>query len=198
MAYYRYTVKGFQASNAIFTTHHQQSADPLSNANLQAFCDALQVAYDGVYGAFGMFSNQYGFQEIEVVRVDIPSLPVQHFGVTLMQGNSGDDALPIATTLPLTWRSNTVRPNRGRNSFGGFTLNALADNGSPTTVFTGHIETLGTDINAALTSVILGTQHVIARYTGGPPRVTLSNDVESWSASPRFGTMRSRISGRGI
>jgi len=196
-AVYRFTFLGSFVGQDCQNTFHVKTDDPLTIAErAQLAIDIAAAAQTHVEGD-SRWSDQYSLSQVSSQRVDLAAQLLLNHIVDPFVGFSGGATLSPATTISVQWRTFTDRPNRGRSSVGGFSVLASDTDGTPHSNALATVAGWADDIMDAINAGPQGATMVVARYTGTPGVVTLSNPVVDSVISDKFGTMRSRITGRG-
>lgn len=178
--------------------HYEKSDGAADMATIQEAVDAL----DGMYKTHlrALFHTQVTVYAYDVRRVDVGDLPTFNIVPTAGEwaGTNGADPMPFQVSGLITWKANAPFPRttrtylfpfgEGYNSTGG-KLAAIAV--TPMTNFA----------NAAMTIPIaagIDWDKVAVKYGGDPRVVVDQNEVETFSITNVWATMRSRRPGYGI
>ena len=198
MAIYRYTLLGKFVGQDCQNTFHIRSDDPLTLGDRGDLADDIRDALNSVVSADSRWSDQYTLSQISSQRVDLPAQILLNHTVANVVGFSGGATLSPATTISAQWRTFTDRPNRGRSSIGGWSVLASDTNGTPVANAMTQANAWASAILNAINTYNSGAvEAVVARYTGSPLVASIANAIVDWIVQDKFGTQRSRITGRG-
>lgn len=172
--------------------HYEFPSYVPTTGELQEAVDELDGDYKTGFQA--IWPNEFGMDQYEARRVDLPDLPSAFFTATAGTwiGTASQDLLPLQTALLVTWKAPTAFPRTTRSYLPAGTEADNDTQGDPNPALITIANAFAVAvINLSITAQV-DARKVAVKYTGTPRSVTTSNTIVTFVTKTVWASVRKR------